>query len=222
MRIAPFRPKAVLFDFDGTLSMLTLDFMQMRISARQGLEQLLAPELMDKYDAHKPVMEALAAILPQLSKDTALAVRELVEQNLVNFEIVAAKKSKLFPFVLPVLTRLKQIKIQTAIVTRNCRASIAAVFPDYADYCAILLTRNDVRRVKPHPEHILSALPALGVKADQALMVGDHQTDILAGKNAGCKSAVVLSGEGKLEELRKAEPDYIARDLEELMQQLNL
>jgi NADH dehydrogenase FAD-containing subunit len=84
--------------------------MQMRISARQGLERLLKPNLMAEYDVNKPVMEALSAILPQLSKDTALAVQELIEQNLVKFEIEAAKKSRLFPFVRPILTRLKQKK----------------------------------------------------------------------------------------------------------------
>jgi phosphoglycolate phosphatase len=84
------------------------------------------------------------------------------------------------------------------------------------------LTRHDVSKVKPHPEHIMSALPALGVSPGEALMVGDHPIDIIAGKNAGCKSAMVLSGEGTLEDLSKVEPDYIAKDLEELMQQLKL
>jgi phosphoglycolate phosphatase len=164
----------------------------------------------------------LAAILPRLPKEAALAARELVEQNLVNFEIAAAQKSSLFPFARPILACLKRKKIKTAIITRNCRASIAAVFPDYAAYCAILLTRNDVARVKPHPDHLLSAFPVLNVKPEEALMVGDHPMDIEAGKNAGCKSAALLCGEGKLADLLRAEPDYLARDVRELMRQLGL
>ncbi|MDR1241850.1 MAG: HAD family hydrolase [Deltaproteobacteria bacterium] len=222
MLATTFTPKAILFDFDGTLSVLTLDFAQMRKSAKQGLENLLRPELMAGYDENKPVMEALAAILPQLTKETALAARELVEQNLVEFEIAAARKSRLFPFVRPILARLRRKRIKTAVITRNCRAAITVVFPDYAEYCAILLTRNDVARVKPHPGHLLSAFPAMGVKPEEALMVGDHPMDITAGKNAGCKSAALLCGEGKLEELLQAGPDYLARDARELMRQLGL
>jgi histidinol phosphatase-like enzyme len=38
------------------------------------------------------------------------------------------------------------------------------------------------RRVKPHPEHLLTALKLLDVPPERAIMVGDHPMDITLGK----------------------------------------
>jgi len=52
--------------------------------------------------------------------------------------------------------------------------------------------------------------------AKNAFFVGDTETDIQTGKNAGCKTIFVLSGREDHNYLRlkwKAKPNYIARDL---------
>jgi len=51
--------------------------------------------------------------------------------------------------------------------------------------------------------------------ADQAFFVGDTETDILAGRNAGCRTIFVLSGHETRQSIRTwhVEPDYIAKNL---------
>ena len=53
--------------------------------------------------------------------------------------------------------------------------------------------------------------------AKKAFFVGDTESDILAGHNAGCKTIFVLSGHEDRRHMRswKVKPDYIAQDLSE-------
>ncbi|MCW5877117.1 MAG: HAD-IIA family hydrolase [Anaerolineales bacterium] len=73
---------------------------------------------------------------------------------------------------------------------------------------------------KPQPALLQAALEQLGVQAEHALMVGDRaETDILAGQNAGCRTALVLSGITSRAEAEawQPPPDYIAADLTSLL-----
>lgn len=51
--------------------------------------------------------------------------------------------------------------------------------------------------------------------AKKAFFVGDTESDILAGHNAGCKTIFVLSGREDRRHMRswEAKPDYVAKDL---------
>ncbi len=76
---------------------------------------------------------------------------------------------------------------------------------------------------KPFPDLFLLSLERLGVTPQQALVVGDRlETDILGGHNAGCQTALVLSGVSTLEDAQKFQPrpDRIAADLTELVDTL--
>lgn len=76
---------------------------------------------------------------------------------------------------------------------------------------------------KPHTALLEVSLQRLGTSPEETLMVGDRlETDILGGQNAGCKTALVLSGVSTLEQARQMQPppDLIARDLLDLVMSL--
>ena len=69
---------------------------------------------------------------------------------------------------------------------------------------------------KPMPYMIEMALEQTGISKDEAIIIGDRlYTDIACGINAGIESALVLSGESKVEDLQNTpnKPSYIFRDL---------
>ncbi|MEV5887112.1 HAD family hydrolase [Streptomyces sp. NPDC052020] len=55
---------------------------------------------------------------------------------------------------------------------------------------------------KPRPGMLVQALEKLGVAPAEALLVGDHDTDLAAAAEAGCWSVHVRTGRGRLETLR--------------------
>jgi len=80
---------------------------------------------------------------------------------------------------------LREKKIKVGIVSNDLRENIEYLYKGKYDF---LLGYGDCANRKPDPEPILIALKKLGVKASEAIYVGDSKTDIIAAKRAGVKS----------------------------------
>lgn len=214
----PARIRAVLFDFDGTLAEATLDFSVMRKRARAAMAGFAeVPET-----PVVPVMEELAMLCAGLPSLHAEEARRRTMEAIAEVEREAASRARVFPFTRPMLAALKENGIASAVVTRNCPDAVFTVFPDLREYVVCVLTRDDVERVKPHPEHGGKALAVIGCAADAAIMVGDHPMDVETGRRLGAFAGAVASGEGKREALAAAGPDWLEDDAEVLMKRIGL
>ncbi len=212
---------AVVFDFDGALAELTLDFddMKRRIGALAG-EYLGAARTPSGLPALEWV-EELRAEIALLDVDGAPdRFRTRAHALIEEMETAAASERLLFPYTRPTLSELAARGVKTAIISRNCRRAIDRVFPDALRYVGVVAAREDAIRVKPDPEHLLQALRALGVAPSRALMVGDHPMDIKTGKAAKTASAGVASGRTSREELARSGADFTAGDAAELLETL--
>ncbi|NHJ86786.1 MAG: HAD-IA family hydrolase [Asgard group archaeon] len=91
---------------------------------------------------------------------------------------------------------------------------------------SVIVTREDCKNTKPHPEGILKALRNLNLKADQCLYVGDLPTDVVAGRRANIRVVGIL---GEFKDIAKGrimsyKPNYIIpllKDLPSLLNQIN-
>ena len=82
----------------------------------------------------------------------------------------------------------------------------------------VVVTADEVRRGKPHPEPVHVALRELGVRAGPAvLFVGDSPHDLEAGRAAGVRTAAVTWGAAGEEALSARAPDYLVRRVEDLL-----
>lgn len=70
---------------------------------------------------------------------------------------------------------------------------------------------------KPDPGPLLHALERLGASPAESLMVGDSVNDILSGRSAGCRTAIVTYGLGEGSLLRAHGPDLELDDIRELL-----
>ena len=69
---------------------------------------------------------------------------------------------------------------------------------------------------KPSPEMVIRAARSNDIDLGSSYFIGDRETDIETGKNAGCRTILVLTGEGENTRRRLTssfEPDFIATDL---------
>jgi 4-nitrophenyl phosphatase len=76
---------------------------------------------------------------------------------------------------------------------------------------------------KPEPYLFLRALDRIGTSPGDTLAVGDRlETDILGGRRAGMKTALMLTGVTSLKALEGSDirPDYVFNHLEELIERL--
>ncbi|MGA3209217.1 MAG: HAD-IA family hydrolase [Syntrophales bacterium] len=200
---------AVIFDFDGTLAKLNIDFPLMRQAVLNlagaygvplnGMSNLYVLEMI------KAAQELMSEIL--LKKEDSFLDQAIA--LITKIEIEAASKGELIGGTREMLAELKRRNIKAGVVTRNCRAAVTTVFPDIFKYCDTVITREMTRNVKPHPEHLSVALQSLGVAPESSSMVGDHPMDIKIGKDAGTLTIGVLTGYSTSDELLRAGADFI-------------
>lgn len=211
---------AAVFDFDGTLAELTIDFAAMK--ARVGrVAAAFLPEVPTPNGL--PALEYARFLAEAIGKDSAEAAARFecfAARAIMDQEIEAALAARLFPATRPALAALARAGTKVGIITRNCRAAVDIVFPDAAEFAGVILARDDARHVKPDPRHLLDALIALGVRPERALMVGDHPMDVATGQAAGTRTAALASGRTPLAELARHDPDYLAADVAALVAML--
>jgi len=208
-KIIPNLLKAVLFDFDGTLAKLNIDFIQMRWAVLDLMSDYCAPPyaMGDLY-----VLEMIEAGKNLISGNNPGRENEFfsrAHELISHMETEGSKEGELFAGTKDMLYELRSQQIKTGIVTRNCMAAVKQLFPDIDSCCDVVITREFTTRVKPHPDHLLTALVALDTNAGFAAMVGDHPMDIAAGKDVGVYTIGVLTGHSKAAALREAGADLI-------------
>lgn len=200
---------AAVFDFDGTLALLNVDFKEMRrdildLAAsykihKDGLDQLFVLEM---------IAEIRRRIGPENPRREAAFARQAM-RRVTDRELAGAADSLLFPGVKEMFEILRRQGIKTGILTRNCLDAVMAIFPDIRDHCDAVVTRDHTQRVKPHPDHIRVVLEQLKADPVRSAMVGDHPMDIHVGKEVGALSIGVLTGYSSRDDLKGAGADLI-------------
>ena len=205
------RIKGIIFDFDGTLAHLNIDFIAMREDVRA-----LAKEM--GYEKTWPTESFLLEQIETVSDLIGNGFHDRAHALIQEREVRAARASALFPFTLQLLEDAAKNGLKLGVVSRNCRAAIETVFPGIKDYCAAFLPREEAPRPKPHPGQVLDACARLGLEPGQAAMVGDHPTDMMAGQAAGCCCIGVTSGRLGGSELKEAGAQIVLPDASKLLE----
>ncbi len=214
--------KLIIFDFDGTLGDTRRNIvttMQMTIS-ELGLTGRSDDECASKIGL--PLGGCFEALYPNENKETiqrcADTYRRIFHENLQTM------KPQVFPKVIETLSALKQQGYTLTIASSRWHKSLSELTSDlgFADYISYIVGADDVENAKPNPEPVLKTISYTGFDANQTLVVGDMNVDILMGANAGAKTCGVTYGNGTKQELEEAGADYLISNIDELMEIVNL
>ena len=214
------RIKAIIFDFDGTLAVLNIDFNAMREQVFELMRHIGVEEksITERYLLE--IIDEVYFILLEKNPSGAEKFYQKAHQILYEVELRAAEKGRLIPGVDRMLKFLRGTGIKVGIITRNCEDAVRRIFPNIDEFCDVFISRNSIKKVKPHPDHLFSAMKALNVSGGETVMVGDHTIDIQAGKRAGMMTIGVLTGRTTKEEFEKAGADHILREATEVCELL--
>jgi HAD superfamily hydrolase (TIGR01549 family) len=104
-------------------------------------------------------------------------------------------RTKLFPHTIDVLASLKTSgRFKIGLVTSTERRTTVSLLERFglSGFFDTVVCGEDAEP-KPSPEPIILACKRLGVEVADALYVGDTDADIIAGKSAGCDTAIVAT-----------------------------
>ncbi len=119
--------------------------------------------------------------------------------------------------VAELLEELRTSDIRLAIVTSSPESYCSKVLQVCGVRVDACVCYHDTKFHKPHPEPLLLALERLGgVKAANAVAIGDVAADIIAARSAEIYSIAATWGCGDVTTLKGAEPDGIAANVSEL------
>jgi putative hydrolase of the HAD superfamily len=119
-----------------------------------------------------------------------------------------AANFELFEDTLPVLAELRAHGLKIGLVSNTGRDLAAFVAHHALDVDAAVGSAKH-GKTKPHPAIFLSALEELGVRAEEAAMVGDSPEDDIAGARALGMRAFLVDREGRFPEAVGRLPDLL-------------
>lgn len=167
--------KAVLFDFDGTLTRPgALDFPAIK-------KKLGCPP-------ERPVLEFIQSL-----KESAVQAGAMAQLN--EFEMAAAAGSTPNTGAVDLLCWLRSRRVPVGIITRNSLASVLRALENFETVRTgdfdLIISRDDRVAPKPSGEGILLAARRFAISSHEIMMVGDYLFDTEAGREAGALTALL-------------------------------
>lgn len=97
--------------------------------------------------------------------------------------------------IIELLKSAKEAGVKCAIGSSGCRENVEFIIEGLgiADYIDASISGSDVTHGKPHPEIFTKAHEALGLKAEECIVVEDAVNGIIAALAAGCKCIAVTT-----------------------------
>lgn len=207
--------KLIILDFDGTIADTrpvilntfhrTLDAMHLPQHTDDEIAATIGLPLLKAFPVLEPMDEEMAALC-------TATYRRIFED--VNAEIGVP----MFPHVADTLRQLHNQGCTLSIATSRGYKSVVDFIKGFHldDIITFVIAAEDVKHAKPDAEPVIKTLKHYGMKAEDAVVIGDTHFDILMGRNAGCATIGVTYGNGSRESLIEAGADMVVDDFAEI------
>jgi HAD superfamily hydrolase (TIGR01549 family) len=225
--------KAVIFDFDGVLSSFYVRIAGPIISAARYLK----PDITDEQiadstlsilssvttlDKH-PSRFGMFKIGFNMAKSFGVSNFQALKYVLTSTITYMKTRKKIVPKtgVREVLRELITQKDYKVILVTNTSRKIIKIAKEKIpelDSFDLILTRDDIKKIKPNAKGFLDAMKTLGLEANEVVTVGDQASDIIAGKRAGITTIAMYhkSLDYLKAPLVEQNPDFIISDIRQL------
>jgi phosphoglycolate phosphatase len=212
--------KLVIFDFDGTL----VDSRKLIVESNRVVFGQFGFALPSEDESLSLVGMSLELVLLQLVGPDAPVEKMVAAYRRVLPLLRADEAFAEVPFagaadLLTALARRNDVRL--GIATAHVSHAIAPALERFgwqSHFCTV--QTSDKAPSKPHPGMVLQGLREAGVKAEDAIMVGDTAFDIEMARAAGVRGVAVSWGYHHPDRLRVAGASRVVNDMSELRDHL--
>lgn len=204
--------RGISFDLDGTLidSMATLTLAWE--AALRRFDVRIDRDEFTRYIGLDP-RDIVRRLLPAASESDVLGIQRLRYEEFTR-NIAAVKP---YPEVNGALSYISRKGIRMSIATSMGTDLLDHVVHSvgFDSFMSCWVSSSQVKNAKPAPDVFLRAMELMGVDPVDCLVVGDREYDIMAGKGAGSRTALVLRD--RYSSSDRVRPDYTIKDLSGLV-----
>jgi len=211
----------IVFDFDGTLVRIPIDYERAKRSLKGFFESNGVPI---RSNLLITMLEEGVSEIGKGDAKTAELALKAAYGILGECEMEAADEAKEIQGARQVLDAVSGHGLRMALVTRNGSKMVHSVLERLGlkKYFEIIVTRDDVRKMKPEPDGLENVVGAAGVKKESMLSVGDHIYDIIAARRCGISAIGVSSEEATRRQFLENGATAVIRDIRDLTKAIGL
>jgi phosphoglycolate phosphatase len=205
--------RLLIFDLDGTLADTAIDITNAVNFALQpfGVRPFSVEEIKGRVGSG--ITSLLHSLIPpEYSPD--LAIDEAIERFLGYYSEHILDNTTAYPNVKETLQQLDAYKKAVISNKRELFSKKVLEGIGILQYFDIVLGSDSVPERKPSPVPVFEVLKRLGIRKDEAIMIGDSNYDIETARAAGIRVIAVTYGFRPREVLKDA--DYMIEDFGEL------
>jgi len=218
---------ALLFDIDGTLidcaplfeKAFTEALRQVGVPINEKNRRKVSDNLKSIL-AGKVTRTTELRLIWKIGKILGLSYLKRIKLILISYEELK-KAYNLAPPIKGAREAISSLKrrpnIKLGIVTARTKKDTLKKLEEteLLDFFDIIVTREDVKFLKPSPDQTLMAAKMLRMSPRACVMIGDMPTDIIAGKRAGAVTVAVQTGFFK-DSLVNQGPDLIVESVKDI------
>ena len=209
------RPKAIIFDMDGTLvsSLPVIYHCENEISRNYLKSSLTLEDVISKFGP--PAHAIIKDMTRNLPDDVqSRAVSDYYECYRINVSV----RGLVFPGITDLLRKIRGSGRRLALFTGVEKNMMEYTLNPFklSEVFDVRITADDIRKSKPDPEGINLALKLLKASSKESIYVGDSPADILAGKRAGVLTGAALWSPENRGDPTTEHPDYEFRSVQQL------
>ena len=218
--IPRFHLKGIIFDLDGTLTN-TLD---------QHIEAFARVFARNGYSVDRDKIKANMGRRPfdivrdlifdghpdeELSEEQVSDLYRMAQEKIDEFTSLIPEHPPRMPGVPDVLAKAKHLGLKLAVVSSTTYKNVKIILDriDVFKYLDALVTGEDVKIGKPHPEAFLKGAEKLGFPKENLIVIGDSVHDIGSAKQGGLRIIAVATGKHSVAELKEKHPEMVLPDL---------
>lgn len=184
--------KAVLFDLDGTLMDTIPD-------VNTALNKLLTEEGKEHVTEERARILAANGLVELMTnafhmEATHPDFESLRARFLLFYQHHASEKTKYYEGIEPSVAYIKEQGWGYGIVTNKTSLYTNKIVEDLGIQLDAVICPEHVAKPKPDPDGLLLACSQIGCRPEEAIFVGDHERDVIAGKAINMPTAAAAWG----------------------------
>lgn len=213
-----FHVKSVIFDMDGVITNTMPDhYRSWKMALREEGVSVAYEDIYKRegQTGRSSVREIFAEHKKMIDDQTAAKVLEKKEeffQKIVKTRFISGTRN--------FIKNLYKDNIRLAVVTGTSRQELNRILPEsLRRLFSVIVTGNDVKHGKPHPEPYLKSLQNLKIGPSQAIVIENAPFGIRSAKQAGL---TCLALETSLPRAYLSEADAVFSSMKELRDKVNI